>query len=139
MANFNNTTDTYNTTGLNNTLNNIFHITNTGNDCCKDGDRAPSLWIKPNDTRFYLKFSTDPNGDDGFDAIDAVALNNKVLVTFVFDNNTVTMYLDNTKKITQTFNNIHPIKPDATLYIGSPWYENNGTINIRGFTIYSRK
>jgi hypothetical protein len=125
----------YNLTGLNSQSNNIFHISNNGKDCCNDGDRALALWVKPNDTRFYLRFSTDPKGDDGFDAIDAVALNNKVLVTFIVDNNTVTMYLDAVKKVTQTFSNIHPINPTATLYIGSPWYENNG-INIRGFTIY---
>lgn len=125
----------YNLSGLNPNNNNIFHITNTGNDCCNDGDRALALWVKPNETNFYLRFSTDAKGDDGFDEINAVALNNKVLVTFVVDNNTVTMYLDGVKQVSQTFNNIHPIKPDATLYIGSPWYENNG-INIRGFTLY---
>ena len=125
----------YNLTKLNATYNNIFHITNTDNNCCNDGDRALGLWVKPNETKFYLRFSTDAKGDDGFDTIDAVALNNKVLVTFVIDNNTVTMYLDAVKKVSETFNNIHPIKANATLYIGSPWYENNG-INIRGFTMY---
>ena len=126
----------YNLTGLNANWNNIFHITNTGNNCCNVGDRIPALWIKPNENNFYLKFSTTNNGNDGFESIDGVPLNTKALITILFDNNTVTMYINNDKKITKTFDIIDAITSNATLYIGDPWHNNNGTINIRGFTIY---
>ena len=125
----------YNLTGLNPDWNNIFHISNTGNNCCNNGDRIPALWVKPNESNFYLKFSTDDNGDDGINSIE-IPLNTKVLITLLFDNNTVTVYMNNDQKVTKTFNNIAPISPNAILYIGSPWYNNNDTINIRGFTIY---
>jgi hypothetical protein len=125
----------YNLTELNPDWNNVFHITNTGNNCCVKGDRIPALWVKPNETNFYLKFSTDDDGNDGIDSIE-VPLNTKVLITLLFDNNTVTMYMNNDKKASKTFNNIAPITSNALLYIGDPWYNSNGTINIRGFTIY---
>ena len=125
----------YNLTGLNPNWNNIFHISNTGNNCCDGGDRIPALWVKPNETNFYLKFSTNDSGDDGIDSIE-MPLNTKVLITLLFDNNTVTVYMNNDKKVTKTFNNIAAISGDAILYIGDPWHDNNGTINIRGFTIY---
>ena len=125
----------YHLTGLNTNWNNIFHITNTGNNCCDGGDRIPALWVKPNETNFYLKFSTNDSGDDGIDSIE-MPLNTKVLITLLFDNNTVTVYMNNDKKVTQTFNNIAAISPNAIMYIGDPWHSNNGTINIRGFTLY---
>ena len=126
----------YNLTGLNPDWNNVFHITNTGNNCCSNGDRIPALWVRPNETKFYLRFSTNDSGDDGVDSIDVANLNTKVLVSLLFDNNTISVYINNDKKITKTFNNIAAISPNAILYIGDPWHNNNDTIHIRGFTIY---
>jgi len=63
-------------------------------------------------------------------------INKTILITFVFDNNTVTIYTDDVVTVTQSFQNIHSIEPTATLWIGDPWHDNNGTIQIKGFTIY---
>lgn len=125
----------YNLTAIKPTLTNIFHITNTGNNCCNAGDRIPAMWVMPNETNFQIKMSTNDNGNDGID-IDGVPLNTKALITLLFDNNTFTLYINNDKKISKTFNNIAAINPNAIMYIGDPWHTNNGTINIRDFTIY---
>lgn len=133
----------YRLTGLNPTWNNIFHITNTGrnwgtdadgNAAC-DGCRNPAVWVIPNDTRFHVRISTDGNFNDGVD-VDTVPINNTSLITFVFDNNNLTMYVDDVVIVNQSLNNIHPILPAATLWIGDPWHDNNGTIQIKGFTMY---
>ena len=126
----------YHLTSLNSRWNSIFHISNTGNVCCADGDRIPALLVKPNETNFILKFSTDANADDGMDGVSSIPLNKTVLITIVFDNNTVTLYTDDVVTITQTFPNIRSILPSATLYIGDPWHNSNGAVQIKGFTIY---
>ena len=125
----------YQLTGLNSNWNNIFHISNTGNNCCNAGDRIPALWVFPNDTSFHLRFSTDNNGNDGMDGA-PIPLNQITLITLVFNNNTATMYHGNKSVLQNSFNNIHLIQPSATLWIGDPWHGNNGTIQIKGFTIY---
>jgi hypothetical protein len=133
----------YNLTGLNGTWNNIFHITNTGRNwgsetdggATCDGCRQPAVWVIPNDTRLHIRMSTDANFNDGVD-LDVVPLNTVSMITFVFDNNDFIMYIDGVEKHTQTFLNIHEIKPSAILHIGDPWHGNNSTINIKGFTIY---
>lgn len=125
----------YKLTGLNSGYNSIFHITNTGKDCCGYGDRIPALWISPNQTKFYLTISADSNGNNGLE-FDAVPLNTPVLISFLFDNNTISMYINNVKKYTKSYTNIDTIKSGATLYIGDPWYKNKGEVNIQDFTIY---
>ena len=123
-------------TVLNSDWGNIFHVSNTGKDCCGDGDRNPALWFIPRSTNLYLRFSTDSNANDGFESINGLILNTETLVSLTFDNNTVTIYFNNTKMMSKTFNNIHTIKPTAILYMGDPWYSNTGTNNIQDFTIY---
>ncbi len=126
----------YHLSGLSPIPNNIFHITNTQNNYGSFGDRIPALWVKPNESSLVLRFSTDTNHDDGMDGVTSIPLNQRVLITIVFDNNTVTLYTDDVVIVTQTFQNIHSIEPSATLWIGDPWHDNNGAIQIKGFTLY---
>jgi hypothetical protein len=126
----------YHLSRLSPSQNNIFHITNTGNNCCANGDRIPGLWVLPNQTALHLRFSTDAGGDDGMSGVGSIPLNQKVLITLVFDNNTVTMYTDDVITVTQSFQNIRSIESSATLWIGDPWHDNTGAIQIKGFTIY---
>jgi len=126
----------YNLTGLIPSHNNIFHITNTGNNYGSAGDRIPAMWVNPNDTSFHIKFSTDKDVNDGYDSYASIPLNQITLITLVFENNTVSIYYGNKLIKSETFTNIHLIKPSATLWIGDPWHGNNGTIQIKGFTIY---
>lgn len=126
----------YKLTGSNNAHNNIFHITNTGNDHGNNGDRIPAMWVNPNETSFHIKFSTDKDFNDGYNWFEPIPLNQITLITLVFENNLVSIYYGNKLIKSETFENIHLIKPSATLWIGDPWYRNNGTIQIKGFTIY---
>lgn len=125
----------YKLTALISGWNNIFHVTNTGRDCCGDGDRIPALWVVPDTTRFYLCVSTDNGGDTVHD-VEAVPLNTEAFITFTFDNDVIKMYINGVINFTRTYNNIRQIQPSATLHIGDPWYPTNGTIQIQDFTIY---
>jgi hypothetical protein len=125
----------YKLTALNESWNNILHITNTGNDCCSDGDRIPGIWVRGNDTRYHFNFSTN-DGVQGFDSIEGIALNIPSLLSLIFDNDTVSLYINNRLIVSQRFNNIRMIQPNATLYIGNPWHNNRGEIEVQDFTIY---
>jgi hypothetical protein len=138
----------YHLTGLNGTWNNIFHVTNTGRNwgtdtdggAVCDGCRQPAMWVFPNDINFHLRFSTDPDFNDGINTQDEkivpIPIGSTKLITITFDNNVVTMYFNDVVVSSKTFVNIHEIKPYAILHIGDPWHGNNGTINIKGFTMY---
>jgi hypothetical protein len=81
---------------------NVFHITNTATADGGFGGRNPSLWITPSNTKFHLRFtSTDGNWNNGFDSVPNVPLNTEALISFVFDNDKVSMYINN-NILTQT-------------------------------------
>jgi hypothetical protein len=133
---------------LNPGWNNIFFISNTGrnwgtesdpNAVC-DGCRMPAMWVIPNTTHFHLRFSTDSNGNDGYDSTEYQTrpfnIDEKVMIVLTFDDNICSIYFNGVHISSKTFNNIHEIKPNAKLYIGDPWHNTNGTIYIKGFTIY---
>jgi len=122
----------YNLTGISSKITNIFHISNNAT----DNSRIPAMWVNPSSTGFQIRFATDNNANNGYDNDGAVPLNQITLITLVFDNNLFTMYHGNKVVLSKTFDNIALIQPSATLYIGNPWYENNGTVQIKGFTIY---
>lgn len=124
----------YKLTSTNGGHNNLFRITNTNIDCCNEGDRIRSLWINPNDTSFLLVGATnDPNA---YTVFPGVPLNTVVLITLLFDNNRFSMYVNKSITYSYVFDNLRPIPPNSTLYIGDKFYPANGEINIQDFTLY---
>lgn len=124
--------------------NNIFHISNSQQDWVSnaecDGCRMPAMWVIPETTNFHLRFSTDSDFNDGINTPDyqirPINIGEKIMIVLTFDDDLFSMYYDGIKVFSKTFNNIHQIKPSATLYIGNPSHNNNGKINIKDFTIY---
>jgi hypothetical protein len=114
---------------------NVFLITNTDSADGGFGGRNPSLWITPGDTKFHLRFTSIDNGNNGFDAVNNVPLNTVAFITFVFNINVVTIYIDGVNITSNTFNGINSIVPSATLYIASP-NDPNGFVQIQDFTFY---
>jgi len=124
----------YKLTGLVNGHNNMFRITTTTTDCCNEGDRIRAVWINPNDTSFLLVAAT--NNPNDYTTFPGVSLNTEALITFLFDNNVFTVYVNTQKTYTYTFNGLRQIPINSTLYIGDPFYPASGQINIQDFTIY---
>ena len=124
----------YKLTALNGGHNNMFRITTTNNDCCNEGDRIRSVWINPNLTSFLLVAAT--NNPNDYTTFPGVSLNTIAFITFLFDNNVFSVYVNGQKTYTYTFNGLRPIPINSTLYIGDSFYPANGEINIQDFTIY---
>ena len=117
---------------------NIFHFTNTGNNCCSKGDRIPAMWVYPDGTnRFHIRFSTDSNGNDGSDYTINRPMNTPELVSMVFDDNRYTLYINDVKIHSGTYNNIVKREQNAIFYIGDPWHYSDNNILIKNFTLYN--
>ena len=126
----------YKITGISSVWTNVFHVTNVATaDGGPWGGRNPSLWINPNYTNFHLRFATNGNNSDGFDQVGIAPVNTVAFVTFVFNINTVSIYVNGVNKVTSNFNGINSIVPTATLYIANP-NEATGFVQLQDFTIY---
>jgi len=117
---------------------NIFHFTNTGNNCCNIGDRVPALWIYPNNaTNLHLRNSTSSEGNDGIDT-DALEINRPVFIGIVWNNKNLNIYINLSKNRTKTYsNNITSANPNCKFYLADPWHPCNG-FQIKDFTIYDK-
>jgi len=115
---------------------NIFHFTNTGNNCCNVGDRVPALWIYPdNATNLHYRSSTENNGNNGIDT-DPIPLNQPSCIVLVFNNKTATIYINSSVNRTITYSDeIIPANPDCKLYMADPWHASDG-FKIKDFTLY---
>ena len=126
----------YNLQATHHHWNNIFHISNDGSNY----SRSPAMWVIPGTTHLHLRISTNSWWNDGLDTnhhnMRTINLHEQVLIVMTVDNNVCTIYYDGVNVVSKRFNNIHEIRPDATLFIGEPWSWNNGKINIKNFTLY---
>jgi hypothetical protein len=126
----------YKLTNIHPNWTNVFHITNTATADGGFGGRNPSLWITPGDTKFHLRFCTNAdNNNNGYDAFDNVPLKTLAFITFVFNPNSVSIYINGVNRTTNTFNGINSILPSATLYIANP-NDQSGFIQLQDFTLY---
>lgn len=116
---------------------NIFHVTNTNNNWGNPGDRAPAVWIFPdNTTRLHMRFSTNADHNDGLDTSYLPNLYEPVFITMVFNGNNFKHYLNGMLVDSRDYGSIVPRTPDTILYIGDPWHFQDDGIQIRNFTVY---
>ena len=118
-------------TSLYPTARNIFHITNSNNT-----SSVPSCSIAPNDTSINIINSTVDNASYSLSA-DTLGLNNTIFVTITWNNRTIRYYINGILSETYPVDKFIDAVPNATLYIGDPWYEQNGGILIKNFSIYN--
>jgi len=129
---------------ISNTYNNwrnIFHISNNNNDCCNIGDRVPGLWIYPKSTRLLLVNDIkmiNNNKQVGVSTNDGIRLNRDCFITMTWSNTTVSIYENGLLKASRDYKlPLIAAIPEASFYIGDPWYKANEGIQIKDFTIYN--
>jgi len=102
----------------------IIHVTNTGNDCCNTvGDRVPAIWVTCcNNTTLHICNSTPINGNEYFYS-QAIALNTPTQVDIQWSGIYTYVYYDG-KLVNTYYHGALPVaaSPNATVYIGDPWY-----------------
>lgn len=123
-------------TEYNNEWRNLFHVTNTGNNCCSVGDRVPAIWITCcNQTTIHICNSTPVNGNDYFHT-KAIPLNTPTQVDIQWSGIYTYVYYDGTLVNTYYHGGL-PVaaSPDAAVYIGDPWHTVQSGYQIKDFTI----
>lgn len=124
-------------TNLNASWRNIFHITNTNNNCCNSGDRLPGVWITPNDTALHLAFCDVSNTNIGFVTNSKIKLNTSTKIDIIININTVYVYFNSILVTIYTIpNNIVQANDNAYFYLADPWHP-SVDMYISDFTIYN--
>lgn len=120
---------------------NVFHFSNDDRDWGGEGSRNPSLWIYPdNKTNLHIRIGTNSSNNDGRDTNVQMPIvptrENPILVTFVITKTNMKLFLDSTQIYSHNLNNTKPRTGETTFYLGDPWYNQNGGIQIKNFTVY---
>ena len=120
-----------------NLFRNIFHISNDNVDCCNSGNRIPALWVYPNNTNLLVANDIESSANQ-FIKVDNKIFNSNMFVVITWNTRTVTVYINGVQVITNTYNSDFIIaSSNAKVYIGDPWYIQDGGLKIRKFTIFN--
>ena len=118
---------------------NIFHFTNTDNNCCNKGDRVPAIWVTPDNTNiFHITVSTENDGNSWFNTTNNIPFGSAVFIAVVVKRRAIQYYINNTLIMTNNYDYDIVNRNDNTkLYIGDKWHnQNDGSILIKDFTLY---
>ena len=127
---------TINIENINPNWRNIFHVTNTNNDCCNIGDRVPAVWVTEGAQSLLVVNSINSDGNAYF-VTGNIQLNIPTKVDIIWNAQNVTVYFN------EVLNMIHdypspliPANSNAYVYIADPWYISNG-YTIQDLTFYN--
>jgi hypothetical protein len=117
---------------------NIFHVSNTNNNCCNNGDRVPAVWVCPNQAQIMIANGNTQNGNINLYP-GLLTLHTNYYIVIVWNNTTLNVYKNGELQYNYTYSSpITSAKPNATFYMGDPWYSSqDGGVKIRNFKIYN--
>jgi hypothetical protein len=127
---------TINIQNVNGNWRNIFHITNTNNDCCNIGDRVPAIWITAGAQTLHICNSTTNTGND-YRYTNNIPLNTDTKIDIVWKGQNVKIYFNG--KLSSQYSYSSPLNPangDANVYIADPWYSTGG-FTVKDLTFYN--
>jgi len=124
----------------------IIHVSNSGSNWGKVGDRIPGIWLWPNynelTNKLYISFSTDictePNSiQELINTNTAIPMNQEVQVDIIIKDRACYVFFNGKFDTVGIFTgNIIKPNDDATVYICDPWHDNNGdSLHIKDFKI----
>eukprot|EP00466_Bigelowiella_natans_P017985 jgi/Bigna1/135750/aug1.30_g10458 len=101
----------------------IVHFT-TKDNCCKNGDRVPGIWLKPGTSKLHFRTGTSPNSNDGCDPTESLGLNRYYSIKMeVYQNSTIKIFYDGRQVCSRTMSGaIYPAGSIVTVYVGDPWH-----------------
>ena len=127
---------TINIQNINSNFRNIFHVTNTNNDCCNIGDRVPAVWITAGAQTLLIINSITNNGNAANNS-NPIQLNTDTKVDIVWKGQNVKIYFNGILNSQYDYPSpLAPTDPDANVYIADGWYSTGG-FTIKDFTFYN--
>ena len=124
----------------------IIHISNSGANWGRLGDRIPGIWLWSNNNLFtnklYIGFSTDAcsepdNIQELINTNTAIPMNQEVQVDIIVKERACYVFFNGKFDTVGIFKgNIIKPNDDATVYMCDPWHDNNGdSLHIKDFKI----
>jgi hypothetical protein len=108
---------------------NIFHFTQTGNNCCNQGDRIPAVWFFSDTTRLHVRSSQQSNGNGGCDTNDQLPIGQATKVDIRVENDKLQVFFGgNLACETNPFSSPTDFSVPQTLQVwaSDPWYTASG-------------
>mmetsp|Transcript_32194 Transcript_32194/g.78578 ORF Transcript_32194/g.78578 Transcript_32194/m.78578 type:complete len:579 (+) Transcript_32194:77-1813(+) len=102
---------------------NLIHFTQTGGNCCNEGDRMPAAWFSTGTTRLYVRSGRKGSGNDGCDPTQQLPIGKATKVDVRVADGKMQVFYDGSKACEKnTFGS--PTMPSGTMvaYASDPWY-----------------
>jgi hypothetical protein len=131
---------------ISNSFRSIIHVSNSGSNWGRIGDRIPGIWLWPNyndlTNKLYISFSTDICSEpysiqELINTNTAIPMNQEVQVDIIIKDRACYVFFNGKFDTVGIFTgNIIKPNDDATVYMCDPWHDNSGdSLHIRDFKI----
>merc|ERR1711865_1353150 len=100
---------------------NILHVTATGGNCCRYGDRVPAIWFYSRTTRFHMIDGHQRVGNDECPITQQLPLNKRTNVKIDMRPTQCNVYFNNKKMCTEKRADRKKFKK-ATVWAADPWH-----------------
>jgi len=115
---------------------NIFRLTSGNADCCTSGDRIAGSWVYPGGTDLSLVDDLENMPSQWYLTVQDIQFNTPTFISIVWNGRDVTSYVNGALQNTISYPyDIISAIPETILYIGDPFYPQDGGVQICNFEI----
>jgi hypothetical protein len=102
---------------------NIIHFTQTGKNCCDEGDRMPAVWFYSSTTKLHIRSGRQGGGNDGCDPTDQLPIGQATKVDIRVEGGKMQVFFSG-NKVCETNTYSSPTSPSGTMvaWAGDPWH-----------------
>lgn len=102
----------------------ILHVSNSGNNLSRIGDRIPGIWLRPERNQLYICFSTNNSIEEVFTSNAVLPFSKDCQVTIIYYNNICYLYIDNNFDRQHKYSSpIISADKNAIVYVCDPWHD----------------
>jgi hypothetical protein len=102
---------------------NIIHFTQTGKNCCDEGDRMPAVWFYSSTTKLHIRSGRQGGGNDGCDPTDQLPIGQATKVDIRVQGGKMQVFYSG-NKVCETSSYSSPTAPSGTMvaWAADPWH-----------------
>mmetsp|Transcript_32193 Transcript_32193/g.78573 ORF Transcript_32193/g.78573 Transcript_32193/m.78573 type:complete len:579 (+) Transcript_32193:77-1813(+) len=116
---------------------NLIHFTQTGKNCCDEGDRMPAVWFFTQSTRLHIRSGRADGGNDGCDPTEQLPLGKATKIDIRVAEGKMQVFYAGSK-VCETSTYASPTVPTGAMvaYAADPWH--NPALAIVSHLTYTR-
>jgi hypothetical protein len=102
---------------------NIIHLSQTGKNCCDEGDRMPAVWFRSETTLLYIRAGRAGKGDDGCNPEGPLPVGKASKVTIRVSEGKMQVFVDG-EQVCESSDFQSPTLPSGTMeaWAADPWH-----------------